>query len=148
VETSPPLPLFLYSGAHPVHPALPVLGRRFSRRSMAGDALPPMSSAAARHGHRPPCSGGPLALQVVPMGAHRLGESDGADHAAGDLPAGEIRPVSAAPASAWLTCGVIDPLGPACLSLWCGLWVDNRVHLAVLSADFKRDLRNAFSDFC
>jgi hypothetical protein len=30
VETSPPLPLFLYSGAHSVHPALPVLGRYFS----------------------------------------------------------------------------------------------------------------------
>jgi len=102
------------------------------------EPAPPLYSAAARHGHRPPCSGGPLALQVVPTGAHRLGESDDADHAAGDLPAGEIRPVSAAPASAWPTGGVIDPLGPACLSLWRGLWVDNRVDLAELSMKFKK----------
>ena len=36
-------------------------------------------------------------MQVLPACAHRFVESDGADHAAGDLTAGEIRPVKAVP---------------------------------------------------
>ena len=36
-------------------------------------------------------------MQVVPMGAHRCVESNSADHAAGDLTAGEIRPDKAVP---------------------------------------------------
>jgi len=36
-------------------------------------------------------------LQVLPACAHHFVESDGADHAVGDLTAGEIRPVKAVP---------------------------------------------------
>ena len=36
-------------------------------------------------------------MQVVPTGAHRCVEFDGANHTAGDLTAGEIRPVKAVP---------------------------------------------------
>ena len=39
-----------------------------------------------------------------------------------------------------------DPLGPACLSLWRGLWVDNRVDLADLSMKFKSISKNDFSE--
>ena len=52
-------------------------------------------------------------MNVVPAGAHHFVESDGADHAAGDLPAGEIRPVKDRPLSPgdW-PAGPVDPQVP------------------------------------
>jgi len=47
----------------------------------------------------------------------------------------------------WLASGPVEPPGPACLSLWHGIWVDNRVYLAVLSMKFKRISKMIFSEF-
>ena len=47
----------------------------------------------------------------------------------------------------WLASGPVDPLGPACLSLWRGFWVNNRVDLADLSMKFKRISKMIFLEF-
>ena len=46
----------------------------------------------------------------------------------------------------WLASGPVDPLGPACLSLWRGFWVNNRVDLADLSMKFKRISKMIFQN--
>ena len=75
-------------------------------------------------------------------------ESDGADHASGDLTAGEIRPVKAIPClrladqQGRLTRWVL----PICLS-GAVLGADPGAP-SVFSAGFKKELGNDFLDFC
>ena len=112
------------------------------------EPAPPPCSATVRHDHRSPCSGDPLAMQVVPAGVPPLVESDGRDHATDDLTAGEIWPVKAIPClrlanqrgrlTRWVP--------PICLS-GAVLGVDPGAP-SVFSAGFKKELGNDCLDFC
>ena len=126
-----------------------MLARASPDRAIAGNG-----QRAARQRRRSAIVVGKLCSGELPLPFHlyptRLGVGSTLvpSVSPGNLAVGECAPVSAAPASAWPTGGVVDPQGPAHQRPGSGPGAQHRVHPAIVSADFKRDLRNAFLDFC